>query len=112
MMDYSEFPYSGVITRTTITEEANGDTSSATSEIYNGVMDYSLNTAVVGLSPQTADYIVSMPLTQDAGGKYIMPRKGDTVTLSAYGDFLSFTVVNKIPSQVGGITVYVSSGSV
>jgi len=53
-----------------------------------------------------------MPLTQDVSGNYIMPRKGDKITISAYGDLLTFTVVNKIPSQVGGITVYVSSGSI
>jgi len=112
MMNYSEFPYRGVITRNTTIEEENGDVNVTTSEIYNGVMDYSLNTAVVGLSPQTADYVVSMPLTQDVSGNYIMPRKGDKITISAYGDLLTFTVVNKIPSQVGGITVYVSSGSI
>lgn len=111
-MNYSEFPYSGVITRTTTIEEDNGDVNVTTTEIYNGVMDYSLNTANVGLSPQTADYVVSMPLTQDASGNYIMPRKGDKITISVYGDLLTFTVVNKIPSQVGGITVYVSSGSI
>jgi hypothetical protein len=112
MMNYSEFPYSGVITRTTTIEEDNGDVNVTTSEIYNGVMDYSLNTAVVGLSPQTADYVVSMPLTKNVSGNYIMPRKGDKITISVYGDLLSFTVVNKIPSQVGGITVYASSGSI
>ena len=53
-----------------------------------------------------------MPLTQDVSGNYIIPRKGDKITISAYGDLLTFTVVNKIPSQVGGITVYVSSGSI
>jgi hypothetical protein len=53
-----------------------------------------------------------MPLTKNVSGNYIMPRKGDKITISVYGDLLSFTVVNKIPSQVGGITVYVSSGSV
>ena len=110
-MIYEEFPYTGVITRNTAEEEPNGDITSTLSEIYNGIMDYSLNTAVAGLAPQTADYIVSMPLTKDANGNYIIPRKGDKVKITAYGEVLEFTVVNKIPSQVGGITIYVSSSN-
>jgi hypothetical protein len=47
-----------------------------------------------------------MPLTKDDKGNYIVPRKGDEISLVRFGETLEFVVDNAEPSQLGGISVY------
>ena len=51
-------------------------------------------------------YVVSMPLTQDSEGNYIIPIKGDSIELVRYGQTLLLEVNNAEPSQLQGISVY------
>lgn len=99
--EISEYPYQGVVKRTII-----GQDDDTVVEIYNGVMDETMQSDDEGRELQTSSYIVSMPLTQDSEGNYIIPRKGDTVELVRYGETIFFTVDNAEPSQLLGISVY------
>ena len=103
-----EYPYEGVITRTV---EGHGDEDDEIVEIYSGVMDEHMVTDDEGRVLQTASYIISIPLTQDEEGKYIIPRVNDEVELTRYGETMKFTVDNAEPSQLGGISVYVTRKS-
>ena len=103
-----EYPYEGVITRTV---EGHGDEDDEIVEIYSGVMDEHMVTDDEGRVLQTASYIISIPLTQDDEGKYIIPRVNDEVELTRYGETMKFTVDNAEPSQLGGISVYVTRKS-
>ena len=103
-----EYPYEGVITRTV---EGHGDEDDEIVEIYSGVMDEHMVTDDEGRVLQTASYIISIPLTQDEEGKYIIPRVNDEVELVRYGETMKFTVDNAEPSQLGGISVYVTRKS-
>jgi hypothetical protein len=47
-----------------------------------------------------------MTLTKDDKGKYIVPHKGDEISLVRYGETLEFVVDNAEPSQLGGISAY------
>lgn len=105
-----EFPFSGIITRTIIVQQENGDIDESVVEIYNGQMDVSLNTAEVGSIAQTSNYIVSMPLIKRENNTYVLPKKDDKITVNMYGDIFTLTVNNYIPSQVGGLTIYSSRG--
>ena len=102
-MNIEEFPFSGTIVRTTA--NALGDISETT--VYDGKMDVSLNTAIVGNIAQTSDYIVSMPMDKT---NYVSLKKTDVITVDMYGDILTLTIDNYIPSQIGGLTVYASRG--
>jgi len=102
-MNIEEFPFSGTIVRTTA--NALGDISETT--VYDGKMDVSLNTAIVGSIAQTSDYIVSMPFNK---ADYVALKKTDVITVDMYGDILTLTIDNYIPSQIGGLTVYASRG--
>lgn len=102
-MNIEEFPFSGTIVRTTA--NALGDISETT--VYDGKMDVSLNTAIVGSIAQTSDYIVSMPFDK---ANYVSLKKTDVITVDMYGDILTLTIDNYIPSQIGGLTVYASRG--
>ncbi|MFA6728467.1 MAG: hypothetical protein WCS17_09685 [Prevotella sp.] len=108
-MIIQEFPYSGVITRKKSVTSDNGDTSDVITEIYNGIMDITVNTAEVGSVAQTSNYIVSTPL-KDSNGNYITPKKNDNIAVYVYGDTFMLSVNNCIPSQIGGITIYASRG--
>ena len=102
-MNIEEFPFSGTIVRTTA--NALGDISETT--VYDGKMDVSLNTAIVGSTAQTSNYIVSMPFDK---ADYLILKKNDVITVEMYGDVVSLTINNYIPSQLGGLTVYASRG--
>jgi hypothetical protein len=52
-----------------------------------------------------------MPLTQNGDGSYIIPRSGDEITLVRYGEPLRFVVENAEPSQIGGVSIYVTRKS-
>ena len=103
--EIQEYPYSGVITR--LVEGRNGDADTVV-EIYSGVMDETMMTDDEGRLLQTSSYIVSIPLTKDDEGAYIIPIKGDQITLERYGQTLAFTVDNAEPSQIGGVSIYVT----
>lgn len=101
--EISEYPYSGTVTRVI---EGSGRHEDTTQIIYVGVMDAHMSREEVGSMMQTSDYIISMPLTQDENGEWIVPRRGDKIELQRYGETLNFTVDNAEPSQLGGISVY------
>ena len=98
-----EYPYVGVITRII---EGHGDDEDTTLTIYDGVMDETMSTDDEGRVLQTASYVISIPLTQTQSGEYIIPLKGDEITLTRYGQVLKFVVDNSEPSQLGGVSIY------
>ena len=98
-----EYPYVGVITRTI---ECHGDDEDTTQVIYDGVMDETMSTDDEGRVLQTASYVISIPLTQTQSGEYIIPLKGDEITLTRYGQVVKFAVDNAEPSQLGGVSIY------
>ena len=98
-----EYPYVGTIERL-------GDDGKPL-EIYNGVMDETMMTDDEGRLLQTSSYIVSIPLTKDMNYDYIIPTKGDTITLKRYGQTIKFTVDNAEPSQIGGVSIYATRKS-
>lgn len=98
-----EYPYQGVVRRTI---EGQRNEEDQVVEIYNGVMDETMQTDNEGRVLQTSSYVVSMPLVQDSDGNYIVPRKGDTIELSRYGETILLTVDNAEPSQLNGISVH------
>ena len=98
-----EYPYTGVITRAV---RGHGDDQDDIVEIYNGVMDETMMTDDEGRVLQTASYVVSIPLTQDENGNYIIPVKGDKVVVVRYGQTLTLDVDNAEPSQLGGVSIY------
>ncbi len=107
-MIIDEFPFSGVITRSMMDEES-GDIVDTI--IYEGCMDYSLSTAEKGEYAQTDSCIVSIPLIKGNNGKYVMPKKNDTITISTFDDSFKLVVDNYVPSAIGGVTIYCSRGS-
>ncbi len=98
-----EYPYTGVITRV-----VEGTDADEVVEIYNGVMDETMVTDNEGRSLQTSSYIVSIPLTKDDQGKYIIPLKGDEIALERYGQTVEYTVNNAEPSQLSGVSIHVT----
>ena len=108
-MIIKEFPYSGIITRKVSVEEDNGDTTETINEVYNGMMDATMNTAEVGNVAQTSDYVISIPL-KDINGNSVIIRKNDIISINMNGDSFTLSINNYIPSQVGGISIYASRG--
>lgn len=98
-----EFPYQGVINRTIY---GVGDEEDTIVEVYNGVMDETTQRDLDGRTLQTAPYVVSIPLVTDDGGNYIIPKKGDEVTVTRYGETIQLTVDNSEPSQLRGVSIY------
>lgn len=106
--EISEYPYSGTIERVI---KGKGMQSDTIMTIYEGVMDEHMATDEEGNVMQTASYIVSIPLTKDKEGRWIVPHKGDKISLSRYGDELKMTVDNAEPSQLGGVSIYATRSS-
>lgn len=114
--EIAEYPYTGFIERiieSVPTTPVGGDEDDEpiseiedVVRIYEGVMDEHMVTDDEGHTLQTASYIISIPLTKDDDGNYIIPRKGDRITLSRYGEVLKFNVDNAEPSQIGGVSIY------
>lgn len=100
-----EYPYEGVIYRTIA---GSGDDDDQVVEIYNGVMDETMQRDNEGRVLQTAPYVVSIPLTKDDEDNYVIPRRGDVVEITRYGETLSLNVDNAEPSQLGGVSIYVT----
>ena len=103
-----EYPYTGTITRVIQGKGSKPDTEEI---LYDGVMDEHMVTDEEGRSLQTASYIVSIPLTKDENNQWIVPRKGDMIQLSRYGETFKLTVDNADPSQLGGVSIYCSRNS-
>lgn len=98
-----EYPYQGTITRII---EGVGDEADTEVTLYDGVMDETMQTDDEGRVLQTASYIVSIPLTKDDEGAYIVPRKGDRISIERYGETIQFVADNAEPSQLQGISIY------
>ena len=103
-----EYPYQGTITRLI---EGHGDEDDTEVTLYEGVMDEHMVTDDEGRVLQTSSYIISIPLTQNEDGSYIIPRSGDEISLVRYGEPLRFVVENAEPSQIGGVSIYVTRKS-
>lgn len=100
-----EYPYQGTITRLI---EGHGDEDDTEVTLYEGVMDEHMVTDDEGRVLQTSSYIISIPLTKDDNDNYIIPRSSDNISLLRYGESLQFTVDNAEPSQIGGVSIYVT----
>ena len=96
-----EYPYEGTIKR--IVEGENEDYEVL---VYEGVMDEHMVSDEEGRTLQTASYIISIPLTQDENGVWIVPKKGDKISLTRYGETFDLIVDNADPSQIGGVSIY------
>lgn len=103
-----EYPYTGTVTRIIKGKGMEKDTEQV---IYDGVMDEHMATDENGNVMQTASYIISIPLTKDEDGDWIVPRKGDKISLTRYGETFSLTVDNADPSQLGGVSIYATRSS-
>jgi hypothetical protein len=104
-----EFPYHGVITRIKAGKGMQQEEERLV--IYEGVMDEHMVTDENGNFMQTALYIISIPLTQDEDGNWIVPRKGDKVSVTRYGETFELTVNNATPSQLMGVSIYATRNS-
>lgn len=98
-----EYPYQGTITRLI---DGQGDEDDTEVVLYEGVMDEHMVTDNEGRVLQTSSYIISIPLTKDDNDSYIIPRKGDTISLERYGETIQFVVDNAEPSQLMGVSIY------
>ena len=98
-----EYPYQGTITRLI---EGQGDEEDTEVTLYEGVMDEHMVTDNEVRVRQTTSYIISIPLTKDENDNYIVPKKGDKITLERYGETILFVVDNSEPSQLMGISIY------
>lgn len=103
-----EYPYQGVIYRVI---QGNGDEDDQEIVLYRGVMDEHMVTDEIGRSLQTATYIISIPLIKDDDNNWVVPRKGDRIEITRYGETFSLTVDNAEPSQIGGVSIYASRNS-
>lgn len=103
-----EYPYTGTIYRVL---QGKGDSSDEEVLLYEGVMDEHQMEHEVGRTLQTASYIICIPLMKDANDQWIVPRKGDKISLLRYGETMRFEVDNAEPSQLGGISIYASRQS-
>ena len=103
-----EFPYQGTIMRVVQGKGSKPDTEVL---LYEGMMDEHMMTEEEGRTLQTANYIISIPLTKDENDNWIVPRKGDKITLTRYGETFKLTVDNAEPSQLGGVSIYASRNS-
>ena len=103
--EISEYPYSGTIKRVV---QGKGDTPDTETLLYEGEMDEHLVTSEEGRTLQTSSYIISIPLIKGEKGAWIVPRKGDKIELTRYGETFLLTVDNAEPSQLGGVSIYAS----
>lgn len=103
-----EYPYVGTITRVIA---GKGMQKDQVLTIYEGEMDEHMQTDEEGRTMQTSSYIISIPLTKDEEGNWIVPRKGDKISITRYGDTFTLTVDNADPSQIGGVSIWASRNS-
>lgn len=103
-----EYPYQGTITRIIA---GSGREPDVTIMVYEGMMDEHMLTDEEGRVMQTSSYIISIPLTKDDEGNWRVPRKGDKIEITRYGETFDLTVDNAEPSQLGGVSIYASRNS-
>lgn len=103
-----EYPYTGTITRII---GGSGREPDEIITVYEGVMDEHMVTDEEGRVMQTSSYIISIPLTNDDEGNWRVPRKGDKIEITRYGETFDLTVDNAEPSQLGGVSIYASRNS-
>jgi len=103
-----EYPYTGTISRVI---QGKGSKPDSEEILYDGMMDEHMVTDEEGRSLQTASYIISIPLTKDENNQWIVPRKGDMIQITRYGETFKLTVDNADPSQLGGVSIYCSRKS-
>ena len=103
-----EYPYTGTITRII---EGSGREPDEIITVYEGVMDEHMVTDEEGRVMQTSSYIISIPLTKDDEGNWRVPRKGDKIEITRWGETFSLVVDNAEPSQLGGVSIYASRNS-
>lgn len=108
MNEIPEYPYSGTITKVVQGKGSKLDTEEL---IYEGVMDEHTVTEQEGRTLQTSNYIISIPLIKDSSDKWIVPNKGDKVTVTRFDQSISFVVDNAEPSMLGGVSIYCSRKS-
>lgn len=101
--EISEYPYQGVIYRVI---QGSGDDDDEEVILYEGVMDEHMVTDEIGSTLQSSSYIISIPLTKDTEGQWIVPRKGDRISVTEYGNTFSLVVDNAEPSQLGGVSIH------
>lgn len=106
--EITEYPYTGVVKRII---QGTGRNPDREEQIYSGEMDAQVAKDEQGNVAQTSEYIVCMPLTTNQQGQYIIPKKGDKISLTQYGVTFEMVVNNADPSQLGGITVYATRTS-
>jgi len=107
--DILEYPYTGTIKRVV---QGKGDNPDTEVTLYEGAMDEHMVTSEEGRTLQTSSYIISIPLTKDTeSGKWIVPRKGDKISITRYDETFFLTVDNAEPSQLGGVSIYASRNS-
>lgn len=101
-----EYPYYGQIYRVV---DGMGRESDTETLLYEGVMDEHQVTDEEGVTMQTSSYIISVPFKgycTCCGGGVTLPKKGDKILLTRYGETFELRVDNAEPSQVGGISIY------
>ena len=103
-----EYPYIGTITRIVPGTGRNPDIESV---LYEGVMDEHMVTDEEGSVMQTSSYIISIPLTKDNNDNWVVPRKGDKISITCYSGTFELTVDNADPSQLGGVSIYATRNS-
>lgn len=103
-----EYPYSGTITRII---QGDGMEDDEEITIYDGEMDEHMVSDEEGRTLQTASYIISIPLLKNDNGEWIVPRKGDKIEITRYGETFKLTVDNADPSQLGGVSIYANRNS-
>ena len=103
-----EYPYTGTIIRVI---QGKGSKEDSELILYDGVMDEHMVTDEEGKTLQTSSYVISIPLTKDEEGQWIVPRKGDKITITRYGETFKLTVDNADPSQLGGVSIYATRNS-
>ena len=106
--EIAEYPYRGTISSIVQGKGMQKDDSVV---LYSGKMDLHTVTEEEGRTMQTSSYIVSIPLTKDGNGNEIIPKKGDKISVSRYGEIILLTVDNSEPSQLGGVSIYASRSS-
>lgn len=106
--EIQEYPYTGTIKRV-IAGKGDADDDEVT--LYEGVMDAHMVTDEEGRVMQTSSYIISIPLTKDTEDNWIVPRKGDKVSVLRYGEPFDLVVDNAEPSQLGGVSIYAARNS-
>jgi hypothetical protein len=106
--EIEEYPYTGTITRVI---EGDGRSADTAEVIYDGAMDCHMVSEEQGTMLQTSSYIISIPLLESDNGVYIVPERGDKISLERYGQPLNFVVDNATPSQIGGVSIYATRNS-